>query len=272
MPAKRRNDSTPRIIAAESGRPSPEASMTDVVSKGSPCSSDASAETWTRVWVSALLTLLVLMVFGLTMAACLSAGRHHLRAVVALAFVFVFAPWMDELAIVRRLAGTMPVGRTYTCWNCLLLTYTVADYVLYGRPPILLPCLVVNSWAIFASFNVVRLFDASFYERASTWSGYGLMSFQVFNQAFHTVPSIFATVWFVHRPAGSCSLGGTALFATIAFHLLYALRIAQSLFLDKVYFENPKWQWGVAWVTALFVHVAVGREVSWQCDTAEFWF
>mmetsp|Transcript_11713 Transcript_11713/g.35323 ORF Transcript_11713/g.35323 Transcript_11713/m.35323 type:complete len:273 (-) Transcript_11713:66-884(-) len=271
MPAKWRMDTSPRVRATESGRMSQEASMTDVDSTGSPCSKGASEEAWAGVWTSALVTVLVLAVFGLSTAACLSFGRHHLGTMVTVAFVFAFAPWIDEIWLVQRLAGTMPVGATYTCWNCLLLTYTVADFVFLGRPPILLPCLVINSWAIWASFNVVRLFESSFYERAAKWTGYGLLAFHVFNQLFHTLPAVFSTLWFLYRPAGSCSLGGSALFGTVVYHFLYALRIAQSLFLDKVYFECPRWQWGIAWITALLVHVAVGREVSWQCDAAEVW-
>lgn len=274
MPANRRADSdTPRATrmpssdtprASESGRLSSTPSASEL-----PAAKRAGAEIST--WVSGLATVLVFAVFGLLTAASISFDLRELGVLLPLVFVYSFAPFMDAVPGVKRLAGEMPVGATYTAWNCLLLTYTAADHFFLGRPPILLPALVVNSWAIFASFNVVRLFDASLYQRAAVWTGYSLRSFHAFNQLFHTIPVLIATVWFLSRPAGTCNLGGTAVFGTIAWHFLYALRTAQSLFLDKVYFECPRWEWGVAWTTAMTIHVALGREVAWQCEVADLW-
>eukprot|EP00421_Protoceratium_reticulatum_P042053 CAMPEP_0168448662 /NCGR_PEP_ID=MMETSP0228-20121227/47208_1 /TAXON_ID=133427 /ORGANISM="Protoceratium reticulatum, Strain CCCM 535 (=CCMP 1889)" /LENGTH=234 /DNA_ID=CAMNT_0008463199 /DNA_START=33 /DNA_END=737 /DNA_ORIENTATION=+ len=219
----------------------------------------------TGSWASALVALLVFVLFGVVTALSVAWQQHEAGVLFAVVFVFAFGPLIDELPIIRWMCGTMPVGATYTCWNCMLLTYTVADYVLLGRSPLLLPALVTNSWAIVAAFNVVRLFDSSLYCRAAEWTGYPLPAFHVFNQLFHTLPAIVATAWFVTaRPSGACTLG-LPILSTMAFHMAWAARVAQSVFLDKVYFECPRWEWGVAWAAALFTHVAIGSEVAWQC-------
>lgn len=48
--------------------------------------------------------------------------------------------------------------------------------------PVMLPFVVVNSWSIFVSFNVMRLFDAKLYHDFAQKYSYTLLKFHLLNQ------------------------------------------------------------------------------------------
>lgn len=208
-----------------------------------------------------------LVVAGMAAVATVSTIRHEVHVLLMLVLIFIFAPAIDVLTSQIKFIKSMPIGSTYTCWNDLLVTYAIIDHVMLGRPPLLLPYLVINSWAIAAAFNVVRLCDRTFWERAAAWSGFPLSVFHVFNVLVHLLPAVYCTWWFTQHPAGACSASSMSMpwLITIAFHGSWVLRTVQTIFLDEIYFECPKWQWCLAWASALAVHILVGRGVSLHC-------
>mmetsp|Transcript_41715 Transcript_41715/g.73292 ORF Transcript_41715/g.73292 Transcript_41715/m.73292 type:complete len:254 (+) Transcript_41715:69-830(+) len=214
-----------------------------------------------------LIALLTLAVVLLTAFATAWTVQHEVHVIIIALLVIFFAPVVDVITGQISWIGPMPVGSTYTCWNCLLVAYTIVDHMLTGRAPLLLPFLVINSWAVFAAFNVVQLIDTTFWVRAAAWTGYGMGTFHVFNIAFHVLPPIGCTVWFLMQPEGTCNaLSMTKpCLSTMAFHASWIIRSPKTIFPNKIYFQCPKWQWCLAWITALIVHVLAGREVSGQC-------
>lgn len=223
------------------------------------------AENW-RVLRAVLATIAVMLgIFAAVFSA--STQTHEVCVLSVLGVIAAVGPTIDELTPLCPLIGTMPIGSTYTCWNCLVLAYTLFDHFVLGRHPILLPYSVVNSLSIFLSFNVNRVFDDTFYVRAARWTGYSLPAFHGFNTAFHTMPAIGSALWFGLQPEGRCAgpSAGIPPLSTFFFHLLWNLRVERSVFLDKTYFECPKWQWIMAWTAAIATHFLMGREISQLC-------
>ena len=54
-------------------------------------------------------------------------------------------------------------------------------------------------------------------------------------------------------------------FTPLAYHLLWALRIAGGLVLDHVYLKRPRFQWYVSWATGTMTHLALGGVVARAC-------
>jgi len=219
-------------------------------------------------------TVLAIASLGVAIATAMmgaSALGSEKCAFLMVFLIFLFAPVIDGLTSQVKVIGNMPVGSTYTCWNCLLCGYMLIDYVVLDRPPLLLPYLVGNSWAIWGAFNVVGLLDSTFFVRAATWTGYPLGVFQMWNAIFHLVPAVACTLWFfVAQPTEACctSSAGSTWLITSLFHALWVVRTERTIFLNKRYFECPRWQWYVAWNTALAMHLFIGWQTSLQCQLA----
>ena len=106
------------------------------------------------------------------------------------------------------------------------------------------------------------------------------MKFHLLNHAAHTLPPIVTTLWFY---AATTSCGDTMASANLstrvgswqagswhafhvpalsaAFHIAWALRVAGTLRLDRVYITRPPSHWALAWAMALVTHVLIGRAV-----------
>ena len=181
------------------------------------------------------------------------------------------ASWASAFSGLALLLAVGPtyLSSTYTVWNCVSLLGQVADAVARpSRPPRLLPFLVVNSWAIFASFNVMAVAHPPHFAELAKRLGTSLPVFHVWNALAHFAPAAIATSWFLWGTApAACDWTAAAppFVAPLLFHLAWALRVAGGLTLDRVYLKRPKFQWYVAWATAAATHVAVGAAVARRC-------
>lgn len=169
-------------------------------------------------------------------------------------------------------AGPTYLSRTYTLWNMMALAGQIADgLVRPGKAPRLVPFLVVNSWAIFTSFNVMAVAHPPHFRELAKRLESSLAYFHLLNTLGHFVPAVIATVWFLRLDAagrdGACEWTRFApvAYAPLAFHFAWALRVAGGLSLDRVYLKRPKFQWYVAWATAAATHLAVGFRVARAC-------
>jgi hypothetical protein len=113
------------------------------------------------------------------------AGSHWFPGELAISS----AAWAYALLAFFLIHGRRLISPTYTSWNCSLLAYslrkivpkratfsiqptasaysnryTLVERAIHGSMPLMLPFVVVNSWSIFVSFNVMRLFDAKLYD------------------------------------------------------------------------------------------------------------
>lgn len=75
--------------------------------------------------------------------------------VLELQFVRVFS---RKLVPKRATFSILPTASAYSN------RYTLVERAIHGSMPLMLPFVVVNSWSIFVSFNVMRLFDAKLYD------------------------------------------------------------------------------------------------------------
>lgn len=213
------------------------------------------------------------------------------------AVVSVRKPWIFTIAGLLLLVGGGPrfISSTYTLWNWTILLGQIADRALRHQAiPRLLPFLVVNSWAIFTSFNVGALFYRPHYRELAKRLDYSMTRFHFMNTIGHFViicccalspffwylhsvispvqiPPVIVTLWFlalsVDTRIDACEWTSVVPLpiASLAFHILWALRVGGGLRLDSVYLKRPKHHWYVAWVTAAITHVCVGLVVAGNC-------
>lgn len=183
-------------------------------------------------------------------------------------------PWAICAAglVLLMTAGPQAVSSTYTLWNWTALLGQIADLCLRPwAPPRLLPYLLVNSWAIFTSFNIMALVHPTHYMELAKRIDAGMCYFHYLNTVGHFVPGVLALLWFQRLDAPSrthaCEWSHlvSLKYASLAYHLLWALRVAGGLNLNGVYLKRPKCQWYVAWATAALTHVAVGAWVQDMC-------
>jgi len=190
--------------------------------------------------------------------------------------------------------GPRWISSTYTLWNWTVLLGQIADRAVRGRAgavPRMLPFLVVNSWAIFTSFNFNALHHRRHFAELAERLQYSMVKFHLMNTLGHFVPPVIATTWFVawvaaspaarettcawttptdaHALAQSPWLHGALFFdlrvASLMYHLCWALRVGGGLRLDHVYLKRPKHHWYLSWSVAALTHVAVGLVVRDAC-------
>jgi len=95
--------------------------------------------------------------------------------------------------------------------------------------------------------------------------------FHFLNTLGHFVPGIICAWWFEQLDAGdradACAWTDVApvAYTPLAYHLLWALRIAGGLVLDHVYLKRPRFQWYISWATGTATHLVVGRLVARSC-------
>ena len=137
------------------------------------------------------------------------------------------------------------------------------------RTPRLLPFLVVNSWAIFTSFNVIALFDRGLFKELANRLRYSLLRFHFMNTVGHFLPALLATFWFYNLKdrRGACEWTQVLnlRLASLLFHVLWAFRVGGGLRLDNVYLKRPKEHWYIAWLVAAITHTSVGHLVAQSC-------
>lgn len=188
----------------------------------------------------------------------------------------VRAPWLFTVLGLALLVASGPrlLSTTYTYWNCTVLAGQVADrLVRRDADPRLLPFLVVNSWAIFTSFNSIAVFHRPHFSELAERLQCSMLNFHFLNTLGHFVPVVISTVWFTRlsdeRVVASCAWSVVPLpIATLLFHMLWALRVAGGLLLDNVYLKRPKFHWYIAWLVSAVTHVSVGIMVNLKCNRA----
>lgn len=182
-------------------------------------------------------------------------------------------PWIFTMAGLATLvcAGPM-VNSTYTIWNWIMLLGLVVDRALRRQAiPHLLPYLVVNSWAIFTSFNACGVLYPNHFKELAGRLDYSMARFHVMNTIGHFVPPALVTAWFAalgletKRAACEWTRLVPLPVASLAFHFLWALRVAGGLRLDHVYLRLPKQHWYVAWAIATATHLVVGVWLADAC-------
>jgi len=171
--------------------------------------------------------------------------------------------------------GPQFISSTYTLWNWTMLLGQILDRAIRRDAlPRLLPYLVVNSWAIFTSFNVVALIHPFHFRELANRLQYSMSRFHFMNTLGHFVPPLILTFWFFlldpQRLQGACEWTSIVnlRFASLGYHFLWALRVGGGLRLDHVYLKRPKQQWYISWFVAAITHFFVGHFVDLQCRQA----
>ncbi len=169
-------------------------------------------------------------------------------------------------------AGPPLLSSTYTIWNCTALIAQLCDaFIRIDVPPRLLPYLLVNSWAIFFSFNVMAILYPSHYRELATRIDASMPYFHFLNTLGHFVPGLLCWWWFDslanQQRIEACAWTHhvPVAYASCLFHVAWAFRVAGGLLLDHVYLKRPRFQWYVAWATGTCVHLYVGRVVAAAC-------
>ena len=167
-------------------------------------------------------------------------------------------------------AGPTALSSTYTIWNWTALLGQIADGVLRpAAPPRLLPFLVVNSWAIFTSFNIMAVAHPPHFAELAKRIDASMPYFHFLNTVGHFVPGVVGLWWFAELEDRTAACAWTSVVplhvASLAFHLMWALRVAGGLKLDNVYLKRPVFQWYCAWATGAMTHVLVGSFVHRAC-------
>ena len=173
-------------------------------------------------------------------------------------------------------AGPPLLSSTYTIWNCTALLAQICDaFIRLNKPPRLLPYLLVNSWAIFASFNIMALVHPAHYRELASRIDVSMPYFHFLNTLGHFVPGVICWWWFdslssaARTEACGWSVNVPVEYATCLFHVAWALRVAGGLVLDNVYLKRPRFQWYVAWATGTLCHRCLGRVVSHACASGQ---
>jgi len=197
-------------------------------------------------------------------------GAYGALAGLALSARTSWATCVSGLALLWC-AGPVALSSTYTIWNWTILVGQLADYYVRRAPPRLLPYLLVNSWAIFASFNVMAAVYPRHYAELALRIDASMPYFHFLNTLGHFVPGVLCLYWFdalgPAELAVACEWTRAApvTWAPLGYHLLWAMRVAGGLLLDHVYLKRPKFQWYVAWATGAACHVLLGSVVAASC-------
>ena len=107
----------------------------------------------------------------------------------------------------------------------------IADGVLRpAAPPRLLPFLVVNSWAIFTSFNIMAVAHPPHFAELAKRIDASMPYFHFLNTVGHFVPGVVGLWWFAKLENRAAACAWTSVVplhvASLAFHLMWALRVA----------------------------------------------
>lgn len=188
-------------------------------------------------------------------------------------------PWLFTVAglVLLVVGGPQFISSTFTLWNWTMLLGQIADRALRRRAvPRLLPFLLVNSWAIFTSFNAMALFHRQHFAELAKRLDYSMARFHGMNTLGHFAPPVLATAWFSSLPASdrraACEWTDVVPLpvASLSFHLLWAIRVQGGLRLDNVYLKRPKHHWYTAWAIAAVTHVGVGVVLSRDCGSVNY--
>jgi len=179
--------------------------------------------------------------------------------------------WFSTVAglVLLLISGPTLVSSTFTLWNWTMFLLQIADrLVRRNAAPRLLPFLLVNSWAIFTSFNILVFVDRNVYRDLAARCSYSMPKFHWMNTLGHFIPAVAATLWFAldhHHQVCDWTNVANVRVASLLFHVLWALRVQGDLRLNDVYIKRPASLWGVAWLTAAVTHIAVGHLVADVC-------
>ena len=144
-------------------------------------------------------------------------------------------------------------------------------FIRIDVPPRLLPYLLVNSWAIFFSFNVMAILYPSHYRELATRIDASMPKFHFLNTLGHFVPGLLCWGGFdslassERSEACAWTHAVPVAYASCLFHIAWAFRVAGGLLLDHVYLKRPRFQWYVAWATGTAIHLYLGRVVAAAC-------
>ena len=158
-------------------------------------------------------------------------------------------PWACTVCglVFLVVAGPTALSSTYTIWNWTALIGQICDAVIRpSAPPRLLPYLVVNSWAIFTSFNIMIVAHPSHFVELAKRLESGMPYFHFMNTLGHFVPGVVGLAWYslLDSEARTAACAWTSLapleVASLCFHFAWAARVAGGLKLDNARAPRPK--------------------------------
>ena len=157
-------------------------------------------------------------------------------------------PWACTVCglVFLVVAGPTALSSTYTIWNWTALIGQICDAVIRpSAPPRLLPYLVVNSWAIFTSFNIMIVAHPSHFVELAKRLESGMPYFHFMNTLGHFVPGVVGLAWYslLDSEARTAACAWTSLaplqVASLCFHFAWAARVAGGLKLDNARAPRP---------------------------------
>lgn len=128
----------------------------------------------------------------------------------------------------------------------------IFSIIVLPNIPFINTILLINSIAIFLSFNSARFFDPTAFERFANKYKISIIKFHFVNFIIHFLPIIYCSMRTISIHVKQASL------ISCLSQCMWPIIVHRTMYLNKPYIYFPKRIWHVMWLVAILSHIISG--------------